>query len=160
MKFASLTSGAHLADGHNCPRKRDTDLSGGRTDVEDRSGCHLPSQACTQQRSKDLRHRKWGCQVYFELTAILLQRQMKKWTGNCHTGIVDQSGQLETAKLCAHFSCSPLYGLSVRYIHDHRSEGLSEFTLNPIGLTLLAHPTKSREPFPVKALRNAPSDSR
>src|SRR5260370_27249675 len=119
--------------------KRDTELCCRRTDVGDTSGCPLPSQVCTQQRSKDLRHRKWGCQVYFELTAILFQRQMKKRTGNCHTGIVDQSGQHGRAKLCARFSCSPLYGLSVRYIHDQRSEGLSEFTV--VGRTAPAERT-------------------
>lgn len=84
------------------------------------------------------------------LAAILFQRQMKKWTGNCHTGIVDQSGQLGRAKLCAHFSCSPLYGLSVRYIHDQRSEGLSEFTLKPIGVTCGRTLPNSVKPFAIR----------
>jgi hypothetical protein len=57
-------------------------------------------------------------------------------------------------------SCSPLYGLSVRYIHDQRSEGRSEFTLKPIGVILLAHGTKYREAVRDKDLRDAPSDSR
>src|ERR1700730_10780308 len=43
---------------------------------------------------------------------------MKKWTRNCHTGVVDQSGQRGRAELCAHLGCSSLYDLSVRYIHD------------------------------------------
>src|SRR5260370_11863069 len=102
MKFASLTSGAHLADGHNCPRKRDTDLSCGRTDVDDPSGRPLPSQVCTQQRSKDLRHRKWGCQVYFELTPLLFQQQMRTWTANSPTAIVSQSAHPDRANLSAH----------------------------------------------------------
>jgi hypothetical protein len=92
------------------------------------------------------------------LTSIFFQWQMKKWTRNCHTGVVDQSGQRGRAELCAHLGCSSLYDLSVRYIHDQGSKGLSEFTLQTIGVTLPANATKYREAVRDKDLRDAPSD--